>query len=142
MPLHCCPHCVPVPGQLPWIGVAPVVSATQVPTVPLWLHAWHAPLQATLQQTPSTQLTLWHWLLAVHAAPLDFLVTHAPPLQKSPEAQFASTEQVVGQLVLAPLQTYGVHDGLAPALPEAETVHVPAVVLQLSQPPVHALSQQ
>jgi hypothetical protein len=49
-----------------------------VPTLPVRLHASHAPLQAVLQQTPSTQLPLPHWLAAVHVPPLSSFSTHWP----------------------------------------------------------------
>lgn len=39
-------------------------------------HAWHAPVQALLQQTPSTQLPVVHSLPAVQVAPLVFFGTH------------------------------------------------------------------
>jgi hypothetical protein len=45
------------------------------------LHASHAPPQAVLQQTPSTQLPLPHWLAAEQVVPFVFLGTQVPPLQ-------------------------------------------------------------
>jgi hypothetical protein len=39
-------------------------------------HAWHEPVQALLQQTPSTQLPLTHSLLPRHEAPSPFFGTH------------------------------------------------------------------
>jgi hypothetical protein len=45
------------------------------------LHASQEPPQAVLQQTPSTQLPLPHWLAVEHAVPLPSLGTQAPPLQ-------------------------------------------------------------
>jgi hypothetical protein len=33
------------------------------------LHAWQVPQLDVLQQTPSMQLPVSHWLLAVHALP-------------------------------------------------------------------------
>ena len=53
----------------------------QVPTLPAWLQASHDPPHAVLQQTPSTQLPLPHWLEAEHVVPLDSFGTHAPSLQ-------------------------------------------------------------
>jgi hypothetical protein len=47
-----------------------------VPPVLLAEHAWHVPLQTALQQKPSTQLPLWHWLARVQAVP--FAASHAP----------------------------------------------------------------
>jgi hypothetical protein len=57
------------------------VTATQLPTDPETSQAWHCPPHELLQQTPSTQLPLPHWLAAVHALPLPFFGTHAPALQ-------------------------------------------------------------
>jgi hypothetical protein len=45
------------------------------------LQASHAPEQAELQQTPSTQLPLEHWLAPVHAAALASFATQLVPLQ-------------------------------------------------------------
>ena len=55
------------------------VIATQVPPVPE--QAWHAPHDATPQQTPSTHAPLVHSVAPPHAVPLPFLGTHVPPLQ-------------------------------------------------------------
>lgn len=41
----------------------------QVPCIPGTSHASHCPPQAVLQQNPSTQLPVAHWLLAVHIDP-------------------------------------------------------------------------
>ena len=57
------------------------LTAVQVPTLPATSQAWHWPPQALLQQTPSTQLALVHWLFALQVAPLAFFVTQAPALQ-------------------------------------------------------------
>lgn len=48
------------------------ITATHVPTLPTTSQAWHCPLHAELQQTPSTQLLLAHSLPAAHAVPLVF----------------------------------------------------------------------
>ena len=47
----------------------PVGVLTQVPTLPETPHDWHDPVQAVLQQTPSTQLPLAHWLPSAQAMP-------------------------------------------------------------------------
>jgi len=57
------------------------LTAVQVPTLPATSQAWHWPLHAVWQQTPSTQLPFAHWLLAVHARASAFFGTHAPALQ-------------------------------------------------------------
>jgi hypothetical protein len=81
-----------VPSQLPPHDEPSVVhavrppcgapaTATQVPTLPETSQAWHWPPQALLQQTPSTQFPLPHWLAALHTVPFDFFATHTPALQ-------------------------------------------------------------
>jgi hypothetical protein len=66
-------------GRAPCGGPA---TATHAPTLPATLHAWHCPPQAWLQQNPSTQLPLAHWLGAAQASPFACFGTHAPlPLQ-------------------------------------------------------------
>jgi hypothetical protein len=45
------------------------------------LQASQEPPHAVLQQTPSTQLPLPHWLAAVQEAPLAFWGTQVPALQ-------------------------------------------------------------
>jgi hypothetical protein len=58
----------------------PVATGVHVPTLPVRLQASQAPLQAVLQQTPSTQLPLAHWLAEVQE-PEPSLGTQVPPLQ-------------------------------------------------------------
>jgi hypothetical protein len=53
----------------------------QVPWLPDRLHALQAPLQALLQQTPSTQNPLEHWLFPEQLAPFDCLGAQVVPLQ-------------------------------------------------------------
>jgi hypothetical protein len=76
-----------------------------VPTLPATLQASQEPPHAVLQQTPSTQLPLPHWLAAEHVAPLVFLGTHAPALQKLPPLHWESVVQAPGQLTEEPSQT-------------------------------------
>jgi hypothetical protein len=59
----------------------PAATGLHVPTLPATLQASHAPSQAVLQHTPSTQLPLPHWLAAPHAPPGVFFGTHAPASQ-------------------------------------------------------------
>ena len=44
-------------------------------------HASQEPLHPLLQQYPSTQFPLEHWLLAVHATPCAFFAVQVTPLQ-------------------------------------------------------------
>jgi hypothetical protein len=92
----------------------------QVPTLPGRLQVWHVPLQLLLQQTPSTQLPLVHWLPCAQRIPL--LRRHAPE----------------------PL-----HTELPPHVPgscwkESVLVQVPTLpaMLHAWQVPLHALEQQ
>jgi hypothetical protein len=52
-----------------------------VPTLPPRLQASHPPPHAVSQQTPSTQLPVRHWLLALQAVPLESFGMHVLPLQ-------------------------------------------------------------
>jgi hypothetical protein len=59
-------------GSLP-AGIDPHVPFD--PPVSAALHALHVPLHALLQQKPSTQLPLVHWLAPPHMLPLPSLAT-------------------------------------------------------------------
>jgi hypothetical protein len=106
------------------------------------LHASHGPVHAPLQQYPSTQLLLWHWLAALHAAPLESFAVHVPPLQKLPAEQLASTVHIAGHAEPPP-HTYGMHEGL-PALPAGWLVQVPSApgTLHALHAPAHDELQQ
>jgi len=56
--------------QVSWVPFSSG-SAAHVP-LPVTSHAWHAPVQAVLQQTPSTHGLLTHSLLALQLCPLLF----------------------------------------------------------------------
>jgi hypothetical protein len=75
------------------------MAGKQIPSgccVSIFVHAVHAPWQAVLQQTPSTQNPLEHWLLAEHASPLaNVTAKHLPPWQEKPGTQSVSTLQDV-----------------------------------------------
>jgi len=55
----------------------PSANAEQVPA-PFRLHIWQAPQLSVVQQTPSVQWLLEHWLLAVHAPPFAFFPSQVP----------------------------------------------------------------
>jgi hypothetical protein len=69
--------------QLP-PGSVPAMTEPQAPSAPVPFmaaeHAWQRPLQAVLQQTPSTQKPEVHWLAVVQGPPSPAGITHAPPL--------------------------------------------------------------
>ena len=62
----------------------------QTPGLPGRLHASHWPVHAALQQYPSAQMPLVHWLGPLQGPPFAFRGTHACPLQKLVPAQSAS----------------------------------------------------
>lgn len=82
MPAEQLPLQVPLPAQAARAPCgAPELSAVQVPTAPATSHASHAPVQAALQHTPSTQREFWHWLFAVQAVPLGRNAVQLPAAQ-------------------------------------------------------------
>ena len=60
---------------------APPTTVEQTPSVPGRLHAWHCPLHADRQHSPSTQKLDAHSLLLLQLAPGSFKGTHFPPEQ-------------------------------------------------------------
>jgi hypothetical protein len=76
------PAQAPVPPQAarPPRGVVPL-TGQQVPTCCGTSHAWQDAVQASLQQTPSTQRPLAHCCADWQAAPFDRAATHAPASQ-------------------------------------------------------------
>jgi len=77
LPSHEPPQ-VPLPAQAVLAPCGAPETATQRPTLPATLHAWHWPAQPWLQQTPSTQLPLPHWFDPPQASPSAFFGTQAP----------------------------------------------------------------
>ena len=80
----------------------PTATFAQAPAL---LHALQAPQSPTLQQTPSVQKPLPHWLGDEHCMPSPVWLMQVLPLQKKPLAQSAVLVQVVRQVLLV-LQTY------------------------------------
>jgi hypothetical protein len=70
----------PLP-QSPSAAHALAIGFAHVP-VPLALQVSPVPHFATVQQTPSVQKPLVHWLADVQALPSAPVVTHSPPEQK------------------------------------------------------------
>jgi hypothetical protein len=68
-------------GEQLGLPVDPALMLVQVPSEPVMLQASQAPAQALLQQYPSTQLPLVHWLAVLQTAPLLCLATQEVPLQ-------------------------------------------------------------
>jgi hypothetical protein len=82
-------------------GSVPTTTLPHVPSVPAPLcaavHAVHVPEHAVLQQTPSAQKPLVHWVPSppVQGLPSICAAVQTPLLQKLPAAQSPSTEQAV-----------------------------------------------
>src|SRR5438128_506911 len=70
--------------------------------LPLTSQAWHCPVHAVSQHTPSTQRLVAHWLERPQACPLPYFATQMPAAQKLPAWQSLSTVQ-------SPLQPEGPH---------------------------------
>jgi hypothetical protein len=79
-PLHrpVLPH-TPLAAQLPG-SATPLATFAQVPRV-LTLQAWHVEQVEVVQQTPSVQWALAHWLSPAHAPPLPFFAVQTAPAQ-------------------------------------------------------------
>jgi len=69
---------VPPAGQRPCGSAVPLATLLQVPR-PFRLQAWQALQALTLQQAPSMQFPLLHWLLPPHAAPRPLSAAQVPP---------------------------------------------------------------
>jgi hypothetical protein len=61
-------------------GSGPLATGAQVPP-PLMLQAWHVGQLPVVQQTPSRQLPLEHWLPPPHPAPSPNLPVQVVPAQ-------------------------------------------------------------
>jgi hypothetical protein len=101
----------------------PAVIAPQVPSAPLpffvAVQAWQLPVQAVLQQTPSTQLPLRHWLPCEHAWPV--VSTQAPaPLQVLVPVQLGASGWPDGTLVQVPRLPGTLHAWQVPLQPELQ----------------------
>ena len=72
-PLQLPPQALPSLAQAVRVPCgAPLDTVAHVPTLPAMSQAWHWPVQALLQHTPSTQLFPAHSELAAHAVPRSF----------------------------------------------------------------------
>jgi hypothetical protein len=82
------------------VQVVQLGCGVQVPAAPVRLHAMHAPEQAVLQQTPSTQNPLAQRTLEVHAAPSGATGWQVPLSHTFPDAQSELAVQTVLHLPL------------------------------------------
>jgi len=88
------------------------LTGQQVPTCCGTSHAWQDAVQASLQQTPSTQRPLAHCCADWQTAPFDRAATHAPASQygRAEVAQCASDVHVVRHAVPPALHVRSPHD--------------------------------
>jgi len=87
-------------GRVPTGG--PLI-VTQVPTLPAVLHAWHWPVHALLQQTPSTHVVpVAHVSVAEHSAPADTTVVTVTVMVAVPVLPSASVAVTVSAPAVAP----------------------------------------
>jgi len=77
----------------------PASTGQHVPPRPGWLQLMQAPLQATLQQTPSAQNVDLHSLFAVQTAPFGFR-PQLPFTHRTPLAQSVLVSQLVAHLLV------------------------------------------
>jgi hypothetical protein len=134
LPSHACPPLL----HVPW-SKAPKGTLLQVPWLPLMLHDWQVPLQAVLQQTPSTQKPVRHCDEALHVEPL--LSRHVPAPLHAPLPVHALAGKVScmpnGMFVQVPREPETAHDWQVGvhALPQ----HTPSTQLPLAHwlGPVH-----
>jgi hypothetical protein len=93
------PHS-PFGAQLPG-SLIPAPTFEQVPT-PFRLQAWQVEQPLVMQQTPSMQLPLLHWLPPLQLMPSPRFAVQLPPgpVQKWPPMQLPSLLQVCRQVVV------------------------------------------
>jgi hypothetical protein len=109
---------------------APEVTFEHIPTVPGRLQARQVPLQAALQQTPSTQKPLPQEPVEFgQGCPLTHPV-HWPVLvlQPKPFAHWASVAHIVKQAVLVALQVKVPHEAVTPPAHRPAPLQVAAVI--------------
>jgi hypothetical protein len=107
-------------------GSVPASAALHVPRLFVAAQVWQLPVQAVLQQTPSTQKPLAQSAVAAQAVPLISCGTQTPAAQWDPAVQSAFEPQVTAQ-ELAP-HVNAPHDVLVPALQVPAPSQVPADV--------------
>jgi hypothetical protein len=89
------PAHAPAPPQGLRLPTGAPCTGVHVPSWPPRLQAAHWPAHAALQQRPSTQKPLAHWLAAPQAAPGASLGTQAPAWHQAPAAQASSARHAV-----------------------------------------------
>jgi hypothetical protein len=80
-PSHTPPQTLPSEPHAWRAACGAPITFVQVPTEPGTSQAWHCPLQAALQHTPSTHWPLVHWFAAPQATPGPFVGVQMPAAQ-------------------------------------------------------------
>jgi hypothetical protein len=116
----------------------PAPSSMQEPSWPTWLQDMHSPAQATLQQTPSTQLPDAQRSAVWHGCPLRDL-PQAPPRHCCPAAQSELVVHASAHRLVVGSQVYGKHGagGAGAQVPLPSQEDPPA-----TESPAHAPSWQ
>ncbi len=124
-----------VRAQIARGSARPAATDEQVPARSLWLQLTQAPVQALLQQTPSTQKPDAHWLASVQLVPVICL-PQLPLRHLIPGAQSPSDAQRVTQALAAVSQPNGAQIFTAPAtqLPAPSHVRIPPTEAPLQVP--------
>ena len=109
-PVQAPPQAVPKPAQEVRVPRGwPEGTLAQVPRLPATSQASQAPVQAALQQKPSTHFALVHWAAAVQVPPRG-LSPQLPEVQTLVPEHSAFEAQVVRQVSPAASQTNAPHD--------------------------------
>ncbi|MEN9797935.1 MAG: hypothetical protein RL653_1631 [Pseudomonadota bacterium] len=124
-------------------GSVPAGAAVQVPSRPGTLQAWHGPLQAVVQQYPSTHWPDRHCPGAVQALPAGKSPSHAPEVQVLPGLQSAAAS-THGEMQAPCPSHHAFPQSPERSCPRGTSVQVPSVpaTLQALQAPVHGVLQQ
>jgi hypothetical protein len=117
-------------------SATPAATGTQMPTRSIWLQVTQGPVQALLQQTPSTQYPEAHWLASVQGA----LVCRLPQLPFTHlmlAAQSASEAHWVRHALVVASQLNGaqIFAGPVTQLPAPSQTRTPCRDAPLHEPP-------
>ena len=134
---------MPLPSQL--VGPAqapslmPTLTLAHTPSTPLPLraavHAWHAPLQAESQQTPSAHCPVAQSPAPVQDAPIDFLQVPLPSQPVAPaHAPSGIPTPTLPQMPSAP-EPFRAAEHAWHAPPHAESQQTPSVHCPVAQSP-------
>lgn len=124
------------------LPASPASRGVQVPSKPTALHTSHAPLQAELQHTPSTQKRVGQSMALPQAVPRSFSGSQVPLTHSWPGAHSSLREHCAGHPRDVPVQASGAQVGL-PSDPRVLGEQTPGAseVSQASHCPLQTASQ-